>query len=194
MGYWVVKNKYYLDYRPDVMYNPMFPELFENKKLIGLRTLSDIGKLRFIFDTEDLYCNDSVVIVMQWFRLEKVTNNTIRRFISAEKVKTSRNYSYELLQGILNSKLIRFYFNELMYDGTHFYPNHMKSLPIALINETLHDVTSRIEELVIEARNLNASNTNRSNDGVSKNIDELVYQLYELTPEEIDIIAGSISR
>ncbi|MBK7110262.1 MAG: Eco57I restriction-modification methylase domain-containing protein [Bacteroidetes bacterium] len=39
MGYWLIKSFSYLEYRPDVMYNSMFPELFETEKLVGLRTL-----------------------------------------------------------------------------------------------------------------------------------------------------------
>ena len=41
----------------------MFRELFEYEKLVWLRTLSDIYKLRFVFDNKWLYCNDSTVVL-----------------------------------------------------------------------------------------------------------------------------------
>lgn len=130
MGYWKVLNHSFLDYQPKVMYNPMFEELFDNPKLVGLRTLSDIGKLRFIYDNKGYYCNDSVVILTLWHLFENVNNSTIKRNISNEKIELSKEFDYKYLQGVLNSKLIKFYVNELFYDGTHFYPNQMKALPI----------------------------------------------------------------
>jgi hypothetical protein len=108
----------------------MFLELFENKKLVGLRTLSDIEKLRFIYDDENFYCNDSVVVLVLWHLLQNVKKPTIIRTITDTKIKCSSEFDYYYVQGILNSRLIKFYTNELLYDGTHFYPNHIKSLPI----------------------------------------------------------------
>ncbi|MBE7628580.1 Eco57I restriction-modification methylase domain-containing protein [Tenacibaculum piscium] len=178
MGYWLVKNNYYLDYRPDIMYNPMFPELFKSKKLVGIRTLSDIGKLRFIYDENDLYCNDSVVILTLWKEFEKVSYRTIQRLITNKKIETSKDYSLEYLQGILNSKLIKFYVNELLYDGTHFYPNHMKQLPIK-IKTTLFD---KIEKIVLTIRNEN------DNKILINKLDILVYHLYKLDYQEVKII------
>lgn len=87
MGYWLIKSSSYLDYRPDVMYNAMFPELFENEKLVGLRTLSDIGKLRFIYDDEGYYCNDSVVVLTLWNLMNDVEYSTIKRNINSNKTR-----------------------------------------------------------------------------------------------------------
>jgi hypothetical protein len=72
MGYWLVNKYSYLNYQPDEIYNPMFKELFEYEKLVGIRTLSDIGKLRFIYDNEGFYCNDSVVNLTLWHLFENV--------------------------------------------------------------------------------------------------------------------------
>ncbi|GAB1396751.1 hypothetical protein MASR1M65_15280 [Saprospiraceae bacterium] len=130
MGYWKIANSSYLDYQPNVMYNGMFKELFEYEKLVGLRTLSDINKLRFIYDNNGFYCNDAVVILTLWYLFENVNYQTVKRLINQSKINYSKQFSYKYLQAILNSKLIKFYVNELFYDGTHFYPNHMKALPI----------------------------------------------------------------
>ena len=191
MGYWKIKAFSYLDYRPDVMYNSMFPELFENDKLVGLRTLSEIGKLRFIYDEEKFYCNDSVVVLTLWHLFSKVKNQTIQRNISLEKIKKSKGYNYYYIQGILNSKLIKFYVNELLYDGTHFYPNHMKSLPIKDVSldeqSPLITVVDKIHKKLKTDINANVSD-------LEKQIDELVYKLYDLTEEEIAIIENSLNK
>ena len=185
MGYWIVKQTSFLDYRPDVMYNAMFPELFSSNKLVGLRTLSDITKLRFIYDEEGLYCNDSVVILTLWHLLEDIENMTISRNITNEKINLSKQYTYQYLQGILNSKIIKFYFNELMYDGTHFYPNHMKSLPIPTATpKQQQPIITLVDKILSTKKSDPFANTNT----LEQQIDQLVYKLYGLTEEEIKVI------
>ncbi|MBK8680396.1 MAG: N-6 DNA methylase [Bacteroidetes bacterium] len=188
MGYWLIKSFSYLEYRPDVMYNSMFPELFETEKLVGLRTLSDINKLRFIYDNEKFYCNDSVVVLTLWHIFTKINNQTILRNISKMKIETSKQFDYLFVQAILNSQMIKFYVNELLYDGTHFYPNHMKSLPIKNASSSIQKSFVKIIEKIHSAKKENdLADTSK----LEKQIDEMVYKLYELTEEEIKIIEGN---
>jgi hypothetical protein len=193
-GRWRVKKSYFIDYRPDVMYNPMFIELFENEKLVGLRTLSDIEKLRFIYDDEGLFCNDSVVIVTPWYLFKDVDYLTIKRNITKEKINNSQRYSIKYLQAILNSKLIKFYVNELLYDGTHFYPDHMKSLPIKISDEKQQkpfiDLVDKILAITKDDDYLENSAKQAKVRENEKQIDQLVYKLYGLTDEEIKIVEG----
>lgn len=193
MGYWRVKNSYFIDYRPEVMYNPMFIELFENEKLVGLRTLSDIGKLRFIYDDEGLFCNDSVVVLTQWHLFKDINYPTIKRNITKERIDVSERYSIKYLQAILNSKLIKFYVNELLYDGTHFYPNHMKSLPIRVLEQSKQKPFIKIVDKILaitEDEDYLTNSTKRAKvHDYEKQIDQLVYKLYSLTQEEIKIIS-----
>jgi hypothetical protein len=192
MGYWSVKKISYIDYKPNVMYNPMFVELFENEKLVGLRTLSDISKLRFIYDNTGLYCNDSVVVLTQWYRFKNVEYQTIKRLISKEKINISNKYSLKYLQSILNSKLIKFYVNEVLYDGTHFYPNHMKQLPIKkstkIGQKPFIDLVNKILEITKSDNYLENTIKQAKVKEYEKQIDQMVYKLYGLTSEEIKII------
>ena len=182
-GQWLINEYCYLDYKKDEIYNPMFEELFENPKLAGLCTLSEINKLRFIYDKDGKYCNHSLGIITLWYYFKNVDNVTINRTITQQKIATSKNYSYQYLQVILNSKLIKFYVNELMYDGTHFYPNHMKVLPIKiseLKNQTQFIKTvDKIHSLISE---------NKEIKNLEQQIDNMVYKLYELTYKEVKVI------
>lgn len=184
MGYWNVLKTMYLKYEPEKMYNPMFPELFSNAKLVGLRTLSDIGKLRFIFDDKGLFCNDSVVVVTLWHLLEGVNNVTIQRTITPDRVKLSKRLTYEALQGLINSNVIRFFVQELMYDGTHFYPNHMKALPIPQVAPELQ---AEIGDLVLQARAIE-SNSDQSLEVLIGQLDQLAARAYGLTSEDLEYI------
>ena len=189
MGYWKIKESKYLDYNPETMYNPMFKELFDNNKLVGLRTLSDITKLRFIYDDEQMMCNDSVVVLTLWYLFKDVDNITVKRTINVEKINCSKNYNYYYLQGILNSKLMKFYFNELFYDGTHFYPNHMKLLPIVPIENNKDEKVSEIVEQIHNKQKINLDID--INDLLIK-LNSEVYRLYNLNNEEIKLIEGEI--
>ncbi len=189
MGYWKIKNKYYLDYRPDVMYNPMFENLFVTEKLVGLRTLSDISKLRFIYDNQGFYCNDSVVVLTLWHLFKNETNQTIKRNITENRVVNSKHFKYRYAQAILNSSIIKFYFNELMYDGTHFYPNHMKVLP-------LKKASTEIQEICVLISHFNffleLSNHKIQFDFFNQLIDTIVFELY--FPEEIKTAGKEILK
>lgn len=185
IGYWNVLETQFLRYEPDKMYNPMFPELFSNEKLVGLVTLSEIGKLRFVFDDEGLLCNHSVVVLTLWHLLHGVQNATIQRSISDERIDNSRSFTYEALQGLLNSNIVRFFVKELMYDGTHFYPNHMKSLPIPRLSKEL---LVEIGALAHEARRLEIENaTDLLGETVHK-LDVLAARAYGLTTSDLEYI------
>jgi len=184
MGYWKIDKSAFIDYQPDVMYNAMFTELFEFEKLVGLRTLSDIHKLRFIYDNEGYYCNDAVVVLSLWHLFEKVEYQTIKRLINSTKINTSNQYEYKYLQAILNSKLIKFYVNELFYDGTHFYPNHMKALPIKKYGKAEQiTFTILVDYLhLLSVKNLVQLFPHTTNDRIASHIEDIlnmmVFELY----------------
>lgn len=188
MGYWYVKYSRYIDYQPKIMYNPMFVELFTTPKLVGLRTLSDIGKLRFIYDDKKMYCNDSVVVLTLWHLFKNVNHSTIERNITRTKIEESKRYAYPYLQGVLNSKLIKYFFNELMYDGTHFYPNHMKALPIHIATPQEQSKIIKVVNRILEL-NRQDPEIGRTNED---ELDILVYLLYKLTYDEVRIIDPNI--
>lgn len=158
----------------------MFENLFENTKLAGLCTLSDIGKLRFIYDKEAHYTNHSVAILTLWHLFVNEQNQTIKRNISETRILNSKNFKYRYAQAILNSSIIKFYFNELMYDGTHFYPNHMKVLPLKKASTQNQEICVLISHFNFF---LELSNHKIQYDFFNQLIDSIIFELY--FPEEI---------
>lgn len=183
-GGWIINSYRYLNYLKEDIYNPMFEELFENPKLAGLCTLSEINKLRFIYDEKNYYANHSVAILTLWYLFENVNNNTIKRNISNKKIELSKDFEYKYLQGILNSKLIKFYVNELFYDGTHFYPNQMKALPIKKANKNIQQLFVILVNMIHHLQPNISENifTHTSNLDVASHfqniLDMMVYELY----------------
>ena len=181
LGYLSVLSNVFLDYKPDEMYNPMFPELFANTKIVGLCTLSDISKFRFAVDESGAYCNASVVVVTPWESMKDVQNITISRNISAERIHLSMQYSIDYIQAILNSSVLKFYFHELMYDGTHFYPDHMKALPIPSVGAS---VQLKLSAIVKSARAAEVAGDGDAFNLYMDNLDALVFEVFGITPEE----------
>lgn len=184
-GIWLIKQHSFIEYKVKEMYNPMFKELFEAEKLAGLCTLSEINKLRFIYDDKGYYCNHSMGILVLWHLFEGIDNSTIRKNISEKRIEMSRNFEYKYLQAILNSKLIKFYVNELLYDGTHFYPNHMKSLPIKVANakqqNAITEIVNKIHDKLKHDAGVNVTK-------YVEKLDLLIYRLYNLEYDRVKLI------
>ena len=96
------------------------------------------------------------------------------------------------LCGVLNSKmgnfLIRQYCSSLGEKGVELRKIFMKEIPIPARTAKNSNITGRIESLVNEIR---SSSERVVADDLSKQMDQLVNQLYGLTPEEITIIEKS---
>ncbi len=133
------------------------------------------------------YCNDSTVILTLWYLFKNINYQTVKRTITNEKIEISKKYSYPFLQGILNSNITKFYVNELMYDGTHFYPNHMKALPIPIIKSSEEKPINDLVDQILAAKK---SDPFADTSALESQIDQLVYKLYNLTDEEIKIVEG----
>ena len=104
---------------------------------------------------------------------------------------TSREFpKYQM--AILNSKLIYFYVNKIVHQygitGFRLSNQYVEIMPIPPITSSNQPIVSQIESLVDQI--LAAKKTNHAADTTpwEKEIDKLVYQLYKLEPEEIEII------
>ena len=118
----------------------------------------------FIYDEDGMYCNNSM-----WF------------IPSDDKV----------LLGILNSKmgwwLISKYCSAIQ-NGYQLIWKYFSQIPIATGNDTLR---SRISVLVNDLISIKKQNPSADTTNTENQIDQLVYQLYGLTEEEIKIIENA---
>jgi adenine-specific DNA-methyltransferase len=91
--------------------------------------------------------------------------------------------------GILNSKLITLFYQEISQEGGRILaevkPSRVKAVPIPYFKNTKS--LSKLVQNIIDKKQESKNTSNEE-----KQIDQLVYQLYELTEKEIDIIENSI--
>ena len=176
----------WLDYQPLQHYNSMFPELFENEKIIFINVVKD--KLRFAFDSENFYNSHTVINCVKWNLLKIAEHTTVKRNISKQKIEVSSTIYYPFLLAILNSNLINWYFLNFLSESLHFYPDDAKELPIAKTTEKKQQpFISRVEEI------LTLKKQNQDTTSIENEIDVMVYKLYELTYEEVKIIDPKFS-
>ncbi len=195
----------WLDYIPSEHYNSMFPELFENEKLMFINIVKD--KLRFTFDEENFYNSHTIINCVKYNLLKNATHISARKGLKENDIELSKKFHYFYLLGILNSNLISWYFKSFLSESLHFYPNDAKSLPIKnldLSNPTdqkcheqmtkyvdrMLELHKRIEKVKTPYEKTNIQNQISATD---KAIDKLVYELYELTEKEIKIVEGALT-
>ena len=176
----------WLNYCPNEHYNPMFPELFENEKLMFINVVSK--GLRFAYDNEGFYNSHTVVNCVNLSKLTKASHSTARKAIKEGDVLLARNYSTKYVLGVINSKAINWYFMQFQSEGLHCYPDDAKQFPIAKASVEQQKIIIGLVDQVLEKKRINH---NADTSSLEKEIDQQVYALYNLTPEEISIIENS---
>ncbi len=174
----------WLKYRPDEHYNPMFPELFENDKLMFINVVSD--KLRFAYDKSGFYNSHTVVNCVRLDLLTKASHRTATRAVRNAELSFASKFDYRFLIAILNSQLSNWYFLNFLSEDLHFYPNDAKQMPIPKIPAAEQRPFIRLVDQILEAK---AADPNADTSELEESIDWLVYDLYDLTDEETAVIA-----
>jgi hypothetical protein len=163
----------------------MFPELFENEKIMLINVVKD--KVRFALDKKHFYNSHTVINCVKWNLLQKVKHRTPKRKISKIKIANGKNYDYKFLLGILNSTFINWYFVSFLSESLHFYPDCVKELPIPKVSLSKQKPIIKLVDKILAAKNeIMTADTLK----FEKEIDKLVYALYGLTEEEIEMVEG----
>ncbi|USN88842.1 MAG: Eco57I restriction-modification methylase domain-containing protein [Candidatus Nomurabacteria bacterium] len=184
---YVVKKKLYLDYQPSKHKAPCFPELFESHKIVVKNVVGRTG-IQAVYDDVGYYNNDALINAVPYHLLEHLTYSQVKGKLSQERIKLSQKYDMKAVTVILNSKLLSWFFSELLSNGLHFYPRHLRDMPLPSLD---HDPVSIDKLKVCYEEIVKATTQNIPAEKYLNEADELVYKLYDLTPEEIATIENS---
>jgi type II restriction/modification system DNA methylase subunit YeeA len=99
------------------------------------------------------------------------------------------------LLGYLNSRLneitySRWYCTKLGSSGTRWLNQHVLSIPVPPITPENQSLVSQIESLVDQILARKRGNPNADTRDLERDIDQLVYRLYDLSPDEIRLVEG----
>ncbi|MBC8198605.1 MAG: hypothetical protein H8E80_00955 [Desulfobacteraceae bacterium] len=127
--------------------------------------------------------------------LHNIQNRQVKKQITARKVKISNNYSILFILSILNTKLSNWVFQVLMSNGLDIYPSHVRRMPIPKMSgnssqKPFIDIVDRILAVTKSEDYLESPEKQAKVKALEAEIDQLVYKLYGLTPEEIKIVEG----
>ncbi|MCI0729255.1 MAG: N-6 DNA methylase [Chloroflexi bacterium] len=132
----------YVDYRPNEMYGPRVPELFENAKVVVRDVTGANERLMVSFDDMGLYCDHLVTCVTYYDNVENAKVQTI--FEGYDRVLPPYP-ALPYLTALLASNLMTWYFREVFATGTlqgsysHTYPQQVRAFPIRRIDFTMLD-------------------------------------------------------
>ena len=163
-----LNNKKFVLYLPEELDRARDERIFLLKEKLISKFVGD--KLCFTIDTNQFYVLNSACVT--------------------EIISSNINIYY--LLGLLNSKLLNYYFSNVFTDYRDSFPlmksGNIERLPIALANP---ETQNELIKLVFDIVNIKMKNNLTDTPSLENQIDQLVYQLYNLTEEEIEIIERS---
>lgn len=112
---------------------------------------------------------------------------------TAHVFKINDSYNTKYVVGLLNSKLIYYYFTNKFSERDDVFPKakigQCRMLPICIDKDvTQNEISLLVDEILKIKQETPTADTSK----LETEIDQLVYQLYELTDEEIEIIEESV--
>jgi adenine-specific DNA-methyltransferase len=190
-SYTIVFDGTYLDYssKVDYFHRPKFPLLFESDKIIVRRISGKNNSIIACFDDSQYYSNDNLMHLVKW-------NHQILEFQKPEKkwdAIIDSEFNLKLITAILNSKLCTYFFSKFLSTDTlqgsysSIYPEDLRQIPIKNDKGLVPIIENCVEDII----KLKKQNPSSDTTDLENQIDQLVYQLYELTEEEIKIIENA---
>jgi hypothetical protein len=194
------------DRAPLLFSRPTFPEIYEaEEKLISVDMSGGIGKLRVAYDDQQLYHNHSAWSFILWHYLAGVRNNSLKKAARyrnekpprpdlprrEELEKLSRRFKVKFLLAVMNSTFARDFLRANRRSNIHLYPDDWKKLPIADVTPQQQSPIIKLVDQILAAKR---KDPNANTGELEREIDRLVYQLYDLTPDEIAIVEASARK
>ncbi|MGA3142242.1 MAG: TaqI-like C-terminal specificity domain-containing protein [Verrucomicrobiota bacterium] len=160
---------------------PGEPRRFEQPKVLVKDTSADFA---CTYDPDSFYVKDVLIVIPK----PDAANNCDLRFVA----------------GVINSKALRFYYRTT-FQTLHVQNEELASLPIPRINledppdKARHDrMVELVEQMLAAKKQLAGAQSDKDKDfytnrcdGLDRQIDALVYDLYALNPAEIKIVESA---
>jgi hypothetical protein len=107
--------------------------LFESEKLVISEVTGKTGLIA-TYDDEKYYTDHSLSCCILKHNLKDVDAKILRKhklYVDEEEIELSRGYDLKYVLGLINSKLLNFYFKTLLGYALNVYPESIEQLPIA---------------------------------------------------------------
>ena len=102
--------------------------------------------------------------------------------------KNSHRFAVKFLLAVMNSSAARDFLRANRRSNIHLYPDDWKQLPIPDVTREQQTPIVQLVDRILAAKQ---AAPHADTTALEREIDHLVYQLYDLTPEEIAIVEES---
>ena len=118
-------------------------------------------------------------------------NKTIHTLIN----RPDNNFDLRFVLGLLNSKLLNYFFQSFKEEEGRAFAQvktvDIKNLPFLVVSKEVEvSLSSIVSQILFIKENSPTADTTT----LESQIDQLVYELYGLTEEEIEIVEGSVNK
>ena len=181
----------WLEYRPDKHHRPRIKEVFQNTKILVRRIATE--SLVCLLDHGYYFTDNTLFTGTRWVDLLDYSSKypkQISKIIKKsgktleELSETSKLFEYDYLLAILNSKLMAFYYNNKFDTKSIDVLTSCRIKPVS--RKTQNEIGCLA--LKLQTLNKNAGQNHDQIESIDHKIDQLVYQLYGLTDDEIKTI------
>lgn len=139
---------------PSKIRRPTFKELYISKKLL----INKLGTIKAIYDDKQLFCDQTLRILVLWNDLKNVNNRSISSTITKQQLGTreeleekSKDISLKYILGIINSHMGQYLLN--MIRGTNnkdINPDSLRLIPIPQANKSVQEKIDNIVDTIME--------------------------------------------
>ncbi len=176
-------NRYYMAENTDEYFNLYYRKVLRDKESVSFTVDAFEVTPRIIWRQTAACLQATVDEKRRWFR------NTIQCAYLKPAYADRLNIKYVL--AICNSKYIAFVYNRLVKESGRVFPQvkitHVKKLPLVIASaDTQTKIVSYVDQILAAKQNDSTADTT----ALELEIDQMVYKLYGLTPEEIAIVEG----
>jgi len=218
-GLWLIKiesgwtNKNRGEEKPEEFFKKIYPSVYEHlMSFTGIK-----GKGKGLFDRDDQgdywwelrdcdYYSEFEKEKIVWAEMtnEPAFALDVGKFYTMQTIYIMTGKNLKYIIAILNSKISYFYLTKIAYslsnDANRWIKQYVEQIPISPITPQNQPLVSQIESLVDQILEItkqpdydpdSSTEATRKVKSIEQEIDQLVYQLYGLTNEEIAVIEGS---
>ena len=189
----------------DEMYGARWPEFFEQPKLM-IRDITGTHRLETTVDDAGFYCDHTILCA------HRAVDIASSKAMPTAAIDASARYTLPVLQGLAASRLVSAYYYFVLTGegvrtggGFHTYPTTVRRLRIFDVSgatEPQRNLLDRVGQLATQLlkqrRDLRsakdpqqAAHLIREVETADRSIDRLVYQLYGLSDEEVELVESS---
>jgi hypothetical protein len=174
-------DRYWMDDRTDEFFNLEYENILKDNESVSFTRDAFATAPKILWRQTASRLQATIDFENRWFR------NTIQCAFVKKDYQSRIDLHY--LLGVVNSKYIAFTYNKLVREAGRVFPQvkitHVKKLPLAIPPKQQQEQLAKMVKAILAAKRGNMS---ADTSVLEREIDQQVYTLYGLTPEEIKIV------